>query len=154
MIAGFQRKPGINRNRIADFERIDEVCCECFAIQRFVRRIADERRRASSCFSHIAYPYPPPPAPKNVTDASAEWSLRQQRERLNDLERYEAPRKTDADEPPAEWLTDASWSMVLALAELDAVEIDTGETARVPEVARLATAAAFCSRRTASTSEA
>ena len=73
----------------------------------FVRRIADERRRASSCFSHIAYPYPPPPAPKNVTDASAEWSLRQQRERLNDLERYEAPRKTDS----AQWAFDSAGAL-------------------------------------------
>lgn len=73
----------------------------------FVRRIAEERRRASSCFSHIAYPYPPPPAPKVVTDASAEWSLRQQRERLGDLERYKEPRKTDT----AQWAFDSSGAL-------------------------------------------
>ena len=73
----------------------------------FVRRIAEERRRASSCFSHIAYPYPPPPAPKVVTDASAEWSLRQQRERLGDLERYAEPRKTDT----AQWAFDSAGAL-------------------------------------------
>lgn len=99
--------------RLADFgldlgvDAVEGAPMEERASCLFVRRIAEERRRASSCFSHIAYPYPPPPAPKVVTDASAEWSLRQQRERLGDLERYEAPRKTDA----AQWAFDSSGAL-------------------------------------------
>ena len=62
----------------------------------FVRRVAEERRRASACFSRVASPNPPPPPPAfNVTDTSGAGSLRAQRERLGDLEKYEEPRRTD-----------------------------------------------------------
>ena len=93
----------------------------------FVRRIAEERRRASSCFSRVAAPFPcalrhsnphcvhffahykffgsrPPPPPQVVADASGAASQRAQRERLGDLEKYEVPRKTDS----AEWSFDKS----------------------------------------------
>lgn len=70
----------------------------------FVRRIAEERRRASSCFSRVAAPFPPPPPPQVVAEASGAASQRAQRERLGDLENYEVPRKTDS----AEWAFDKS----------------------------------------------
>ena len=62
----------------------------------FVRRIAEERRRASACFSRVASPNPPPPPPAfNLTDTSGVGNLRAQRARLGDLERYDEPRRTD-----------------------------------------------------------
>ena len=70
----------------------------------FVRRIAEERRRAAACFSRVATPFPPPPPPQTVTDTSGAGSLRAQRARLGDLETYEAPRRTDA----AQYAFDAS----------------------------------------------
>ena len=68
----------------------------------FVRRILDARRRASSCFSHVASPTPPPPPERVAQAATGAASLRRQRERLGDLEVYAAPRKTDA----AQWSAD------------------------------------------------
>ena len=71
----------------------------------FVRRVAEERRRASACFSRVASPDPPPPPPAfNVTETSGAGSLRAQRARLGDLESYEAPRRTDT----AQWAFDKS----------------------------------------------
>ena len=71
----------------------------------FVRRIAEERRRASACFSRVASPDPPPPPPAfNVTETSGAGSLRAQRARLGDLEQYEEPRRTDT----AQWAFDKS----------------------------------------------
>lgn len=60
----------------------------------FVRRIADEKRRASVCFTHVSSPNPPPPAPRVVSDTLVAASLRRQRERLNDLEVYAEPSRT------------------------------------------------------------
>ena len=71
----------------------------------FVRRVAEERRRASACFSRVASPDPPPPPPAfNVTETSGTGNLRAQRDRLGDLEKYEEPRRTDT----AEWAFDKS----------------------------------------------
>jgi len=71
----------------------------------FVRRIAEERRRASACFSRVASPDPPPPPPDfNVTETSDIGNLRAQRARLGDLEKYEEPRRTAT----AQWAFDKS----------------------------------------------
>jgi len=83
----------------------------------FVRRVAEERRRASSCFSGVAAPFPPPPAPKTTTDALAQQSLLALRERLGDLEQYAAPRKTDS----AQWSVDTAGAIEGTQALLDAL---------------------------------
>ena len=70
----------------------------------FVRRILDEKRRASACFARIAYPYPPPPPERLEAATTDAASLRRQRERLGDLEAYPEPRKTDE----AQWAQDSS----------------------------------------------
>ena len=83
----------------------------------FVRRVLEERRRASSCFSHIAYPYPPPPAPKLTSDASVAQSQLTLRERLGDLEQYTQPRRTDS----AQWGVDTTGAIEGTEALLDAL---------------------------------
>jgi hypothetical protein len=79
--------------------------------------VLEERRRASSCFSHIAYPYPPPPAPKLTSDASVAQSLLALRERLGDLEQYIEPRRTDS----AQWEVDTTGAIEGTEALLDAL---------------------------------
>ena len=83
----------------------------------FVKRVLDEKRRASSCFSHIAFPYPPPPPQLNASSTTAAASLRRQRERLGDLEAYEAPRKTDE----AQWEFDTAGALKGTEALLDSM---------------------------------
>ena len=83
----------------------------------FVRRILDERRRASSCFAKIAFPFPPPPAPKVTSDAAVQQSLLALRERLGDLEKYAAPRKTDS----AQWDVNTAGAIEGTQALLDAL---------------------------------
>lgn len=82
-----------------------------------MRRVLEERRRASACFSKIAYPYPPPPSPRLASDAVGAQSELSLRERLADLEQYRAPRKTDA----AQWAVDASGAIDGADALIDAL---------------------------------
>ena len=77
----------------------------------------DEKRRASACFAHIAYPYPPPPPETIAHDTAAAASLRSQRERLGDLEAYEAPRKTDR----AQWEEDTATALEQTDALIDAL---------------------------------
>jgi hypothetical protein len=78
---------------------------------------ADERRRASACFAHIAFPYPPPPPVRISHDTAAASSLWRQRERLGDLEKYEAPRKTDR----AKWAEDTTSAIDGTNALIDAL---------------------------------
>ena len=89
----------------------------------FVRRIADTRRRASSCFAKIAHPHPPPPPDRASASQTAANSERLQRWRLDDLEQYDAPRKTDR----AQWDADTSG----ALAGTEALIASLGETSPV-----------------------
>lgn len=100
--------------RLADFgldlgvDAVEGAPMEERASCLFVRRIAEERRRASACFSRVASPDPPPPPPTfNVTETSGAGSLRAQRERLGDLEKYEEPRRTDT----AQWSFDKSGAL-------------------------------------------
>ena len=79
--------------------------------------LADEKRRAKACFAHIAFPYPPPPPVRIVHDTAAASSLWRQRERLGDLEAYEAPRKTDR----AQWADDTAGAMRGTEALIDAL---------------------------------
>ena len=83
----------------------------------FARRVLDEKRRASACFAHIAFPYPPPPPVRIVHDTAAASSLWRQRERLGDLEAYEAPRKTDS----AQWEEDTDTALQQTDALIDAL---------------------------------
>ena len=83
----------------------------------FVRRILDEKRRATACFARIAYPYPTPPPATNVTSTLAAESLRRQRERLGDLEVYPEPRKTDE----ALWEFDTQQAMERTQAMIDSL---------------------------------
>ena len=91
--------------RLADFgldlgvDAIEGAPMEERASCLFVRRVAEERRRASACFSRVASPDPPPPPPAfNVTETSGAGNLRAQRARLGDLESYEAPRRSERAE--------------------------------------------------------
>ena len=79
--------------------------------------MADEKRRASACFAHIAYPNPPPPPKQRIADRVDAASLRKQRERLGDLEAYAAPRKTDT----AQWDEDMEGAIEGTGAILDAL---------------------------------
>jgi len=81
----------------------------------FARRVLEEKRRASVCFAHIAYPNPPPPPVRVAHDSTSEASLRRIRSRLNDLEKYEAPRKTDR----AQWEEDTRDALKGTQALLD-----------------------------------
>ena len=83
----------------------------------FVRRVAEEKRRASACFANIARPFPPPPAPKVTSDAAVQQSLLALRERLGDLEQYAEPRKTDS----AQWSVDTAGAIEGTQALLDAL---------------------------------
>ena len=83
----------------------------------FARRVLDEKRRAKACFAHIAFPYPPPPPVMAVHDTAAAASQWRQRERLGDLEAYEAPRKTDR----AQWADDTAGAMLGTEALIDAL---------------------------------
>ena len=83
----------------------------------FARRVLDEKRRASACFAHIAFPYPPPPPVRIVQDTAAASSLWRQRERLGDLEAYEAPRKTDIKQ----WEEDTDTAIQQTDALIDAL---------------------------------
>ena len=78
---------------------------------------ADEKRRASACFAHIAFPYPPPPPVSIAHDTAAASSLWRQRQRLGDLEAYEAPRKTDR----AKWAEDTTNAILQTDALIDAL---------------------------------
>ena len=78
---------------------------------------ADEKRRASACFAHIAFPYPPPPPVRVAHDTAGASSLWRQRQRLGDLETYEAPRKTDR----AQWADDTAGAMRGTEALIDAL---------------------------------
>ena len=78
---------------------------------------ADEKRRASACFAHIAFPDPPPPPVHIAHDTAAASSLWRQRERLGDLEKYEAPRKTDR----AQWAEDTTNALLQTDALIDAL---------------------------------
>ena len=97
----------------------------------FVRRIAEERRRASACFSRVATPFPPPPPPQTVADASGAGSLRAQRARLGDLETYEAPRRTDAAQYAfdASGAIDGTRALISSLGETNPVLRDMLHTA-------------------------
>jgi len=79
--------------------------------------LADEKRRAKACFAHIAFPYPPPPPVRIAHDTAAASSLWRQRERLGDLEKYEAPRKTDV----AQWADDTASAIQQTDALIDAL---------------------------------
>jgi len=104
-----------------------EAAADAIAEERasclFVRRVVDERRRVSSCFSSVADPRPPPPPEMSSKSRSAELSLRLQRGRLGDLEQYAAPRKTDR----AEWAVqtqgalDGTQALIDALGENDPI---------------------------------
>ena len=83
----------------------------------FARRVLEERRRASSCFSSIAYPYPPPPAPKVTSDAAVQQSLLALRARLGDLEQYVEPRRTDS----AQWDVNTAGAVEGTEALIDAL---------------------------------
>jgi len=113
--------------RLADFgldlgvDAVEGAPMEERASCLFVRRIAEERRRASACFSRVASPDPPPPPPAfNVTETSGAGSLRAQRARLGDLERYDEPRRTDT----AQWSFDKSGAIDGTKALIDSL----GET--------------------------
>lgn len=88
-----------------------------------MRRVADTRRRASSCFAKIAHPHPPPPPDRASASQTAANSERLQRWRLDDLEQYDAPRKTDR----AQWEADTSG----ALAGTEALIASLGENSPV-----------------------
>lgn len=98
----------------------------------FAKRVLDEKRRASACFAHIAYPNPPPPPVRIAHDTATASSLWRQRERLGDLEAYEAPRKTDR----AQWDEDTSGAidgtnaLIDALGENNPILRDLLETAK------------------------
>jgi hypothetical protein len=83
----------------------------------FARRVLDEKRRARACFAHISAPNPPPPPLTIVRDTTAAASLWRQRERLGDLEAYEAPRKTDI----ATWEENTAGAVAGTEALLDAL---------------------------------
>lgn len=53
------------------------------------------------------FTFRPPPPTFNVTETSGAGSLRAQRERLGDLEKYEEPRRTDT----AQWSFDKSGAL-------------------------------------------
>ena len=78
---------------------------------------ADEKRRASACFAHIAFPYPPPPPVRVARDTAGASSLWRQRERLGDLETYVAPRKTDR----AQWADETAGAIAGTEALIDAL---------------------------------
>jgi len=78
---------------------------------------ADEKRRASACFAHIAFPQPPPPPVHIAHDTVVASNLWRQRERLGDLEAYEAPRKTDR----AQWAEETTNARLGTDALIDAL---------------------------------
>ena len=80
-------------NPVGDAPTEDRAAC------LFVKRIAEMRRPARYCFSHVADPLPPPPPPHSTGDREAQLNLRKQRLQLGELEQYESPRRTDR----AEW---------------------------------------------------
>ena len=98
-------------------DAIDGAQTEERASCLFARRILDEKRRASACFAHIAYPFPPPPPVRIAHDTAGASSLWRQRERLGDLEKYEAPRKTDR----AQWEADTATALEQTDALIDAL---------------------------------
>ena len=89
----------------------------------FVRRVLDEQRKASACFSAVASPYPPPPPPSNLKDRHA--ALREYENRLNlgEQDRYAAPRATDEDQYNADFSAaiERSRAMISQLGETNPV---------------------------------
>lgn len=98
-------------------DAIDGAQTEERASCLFARRVLDEKRRASACFAHIAYPNPPPPPDRIARDTTVASSLWRQRERLGDLEKYEAPRKTDS----AKWADNTAYAIDATNALIDAL---------------------------------
>lgn len=109
--------------RLADYgldiktDSVDGAETEERASCLFAKRVLDEKRRASACFAHIAYPNPPPPPVRIAHDTAGASSLWRQRERLGDLEAYEAPRKTDV----AQWEEDTANAILGTDALIDAL---------------------------------
>ena len=83
----------------------------------FVKRVLDEKRRASSCFARIAYPYPPPPPISEVSTSSKAGKAQRARERLGDIEQYVEPTKTDEEK----WEFDTAGAIKGTTALLDAM---------------------------------
>ena len=116
-------EPCLPLPRLADYgldittDAIDGAQTEERASCLFARRVLDEKRRASACFAHIAYPQPPPPPTRIAQDTLAASSLWRQRERLGDLEAYQEPRKTDR----AQWETDTATALEQTDAMIDAL---------------------------------
>lgn len=110
---------GLDNTVEANADAITEERASCL----FVRRVVDERRRVSSCFSSVADPHPPPPPEMSSKSRSAELSLREQRGRLGDLEQYAEPRRTDR----AEWdvqtkgAIDGTQALIDSLGENDPI---------------------------------
>ena len=98
-------------------ERVDDAISEERASCLFVRRVVDERRRASSCFALVADPHPPPPPYMSSSSRSGELNLRLQRDRLGELEEYKAPRKTDR----AKWNADTGNAISKTQALIDSL---------------------------------
>jgi hypothetical protein len=116
-------EPCLPLPRLADYgldittDAIDGAQTEERASCLYAKRVLDEKRRASACFAHIAYPHPPPPPVTIAHDTAAAADLRRQRERLGDLEAYEAPRKTDR----AQWEEDTATALLQTDALIDAL---------------------------------
>ena len=86
----------------------------------FVKRIADTRRRASSCFAKIAHPHPPPPPDRISKSQTAANAQRLKRWRLDDLEQYDEPRRTDR----AQWAVDTAGALAGTEALIDGLGED------------------------------
>tara|TARA_B110001452_G_scaffold228367_1_gene203745 strand:+ start:6159 stop:7400 length:1242 start_codon:yes stop_codon:yes gene_type:complete len=70
----------------------------------FVRRVAEEMRKASACFAGVASPHPPPPPGFDVQDAHDAIQGNVQRYQKGQQGVYAAPRKTDT----AQWAEDTT----------------------------------------------
>ena len=116
-------EPCLPLPRLADYgldittDAVDGATTEERASCLYAKRVLDEKRRASACFAHIAYPQPPPPPVRIAHDTAGASSLWRQRERLGDLEAYEAPRKTDR----AQWEEDTATAIAQTDAMIDAL---------------------------------
>ena len=70
----------------------------------FVKRVADERRKAEACFSGVASPSPPPPPPIDGSDRHDQLEVLRDRIDLGEDGPYAQPRPTDR----AQWEADFS----------------------------------------------
>lgn len=77
-------------------EQLENAPYEERAACVFARRIIDQQRRASSCFSNVGAPFPPPPPPTDLSDRQDVASAFRKRVQLGDDDPYPTPRANDA----------------------------------------------------------